>query len=108
VVKTLKMEGTPLDVAVSQNGRWIFVLTDKQTILVYSPDGKLKDKVALEHQVDKINVGPKEGQLYLTSQKNKSVQILNLAFIQDIHVSGSPFKGPKDAPVVVAVFTDFQ
>jgi len=53
-------------------------------------------------------VGPKEDVLLLTSGKAKTVQIITLDFVQEINVSGSPFKGKVDAPVAVATFNDFQ
>jgi hypothetical protein len=39
---------------------------------------------------------------------NKTVEIVTIDFIQNINVSGSPFKGPEDAAVVIAVFDDFE
>jgi hypothetical protein len=53
-------------------------------------------------------MGPKEDLLLLKSRKNRTVEILVLDFIQKINTSGSPFKGPKDAPVEIAVFSDFE
>ncbi len=108
IQKTLKTEKPPLDIAVSQNGKWIFVLTAKGSILIYSADGKLKDKLEVGEYVNGIEVGPKEDVLLLTSHKKKTVQILTLDFIHDIDISGSPFKGPVDAPVRIAVFSEFQ
>ena len=46
--------------------------------------------------------------LLLSSRKNKTVQILELNFVEQIDTSGSPFRGPENAPVVVAVFSDFE
>ena len=108
VTKTLNIEKTPLDVAVSVNGRWIFVLTQKGNILIYSGDGKLEDEVPVGKHVDDIEVGPEVDRLFLSSQKSKTVQILVLEFIQNFDVSNSPFKGPADAVVTIAVFSDFQ
>ena len=108
VKKTLKIEKTPVDVAVSLNGRWVFVLTAQGSILIYSGDGRLEDEIAVGKHVDGIKVGPEQDILLLTSRKNKTVEILVLDFIQNIDVSNSPFKGPVDAPVTIAVFSDFQ
>ena len=99
---------TPLDVAVSVNGRWVFVLTQQGSILIYSGDGKLEDEVSVGKHIDGIEVGPEEDILLLSSRKNKTVQILLLAFIQNFDISNSPFKGRVDAPVEIAVFSDFQ
>lgn len=108
VTKTLNIGKKPLDVAVSNNGRWIFVLTQQGSILIYSGDGKLEDEVSVGKHIDGIEVGPEEDILLLSSRKNKTVQILLLAFIQNFDNTNSPFKGRADAPVEIAVFGDFQ
>ena len=108
VKKTLNLESPPLDLAASLNGQYIYVLTAQKNILVYSVEGKLEGKIPVGSQVDSIKVGPWEDVILLTSKKNKQVQILLLDFIKDIDLSHSPFKGAADAPVEIAVFSDFQ
>jgi len=108
VQQKLKMDTPPLDVAVSTDGKWIFVLNDSGDILIYSLNGKLEDKISVGSHVDQIRVGPKDNLLLLSSRKNKTVEMLAIDFIQKINISGSPFKGPADAPVAIAVFSDFQ
>lgn len=44
----------------------------------------------------------------LSSRTGSTVQLITLDFIQNINVTGSPFKGPADAPIAIAVFSDFQ
>ena len=104
---TLQMDQSPLDVAVSPDGKHIFVLTESG-ILVYSQDGKLEDKIDVGYPGDQMKIGPGGKQLFITSRKNKTVQVVTIAFIVDINVSGSPYKGRQDAPVVIAVFSDYQ
>jgi hypothetical protein len=108
IYKTLKLDTQPLDVAVSQNGNSIFVLTKSGKILIYSPDGNLKDKIDVGNHVDQIKSGPGEEWLFLSSRKNKTIEILHIDFIQHIDISGSPFKGMENAPVAIVVFSDFQ
>ena len=108
VQQKLKMDTPPLDVAVSTDGKWIFVLNDSGDILIYSLNGKLEDKISVGSHVDQIRGGPKDNLLLLSSRKNKTVEMLAIDFIQKINISGSPFKGPADAPVAIAVFSDFQ
>jgi hypothetical protein len=106
---TLKLEVSPLDVAfISSNGWWVFVLTDQGEILIYSADGKLNNKFTAGIHLDAIEAGPRENILFLTSLKNRTVQVITVNFIYDINVSGSPFKRRADAPVVIAVFNDYQ
>jgi hypothetical protein len=108
VQQKLNMDTPPVDIAVSTDGKWIFVLNDSGNILIYSSNGKLEDKISVGSYVDQIRVGPKDNLLLLSSRKNKTVELLAIDFIQKINISGSPFKGSADAPVVIAVFSDFQ
>jgi len=105
--RTFQMDQSPLDVAVSPDGKHMFVLTESG-IFVYSQDGKLVDKIDVGYPVDQIKIGPRGKQLFITSRKNNTVQVVTIDFIVDINVSGSPYKGRQDAPVVIAVFSDFQ
>jgi protein-disulfide isomerase len=106
--RTLNLEETPLDTAMSAGGKYIFVLTDKGKVLVYTPDGNLSDTIAVDKSIDSIKAGPREEMLFLVSSKKKTVQVAVLDFVQEINTSGSPFKGAADAPVIIALFTDFQ
>jgi len=108
VQKTLQLESAPIDVALSLDGKRIFVLDDQGQILIYSTAGPFLDKIEVGNQFDHIKVGPKGAHLILNSRKNKSVQVITLDFIQNINVSGSPFKGSEDAAVVIATFDDFE
>ncbi len=108
IQQKIKIDAEPVDVAVSLNDMWIFVLNDKGEVLVYSKSGKLEEKIPVGKDFDQIRVGPRDNILYLNSRKNKTVEIVALDFIQNINITGAPFKGPVDAPVVIAVFTDFE
>jgi hypothetical protein len=106
--KTLQLDKTPIDVAVSPDGRRIFVLTDRGEVVIYSSAGKMEAKIDVGQHVDQLKLGPRGDSLILSSGKNKTVEIVTIDFIQQINVSGSPFKGPEDAAVVIAVFDDFE
>ena len=108
VAGTLNLKQKPRDAAIAPNGRWIYVLTYEGEILIYSSNGKLEDTISVGKSVEGIKVGPREDVLLLTSGKDKTVQLIILDFIQEINVSGAPFKGNTDAPVAVATFNDFE
>jgi hypothetical protein len=108
IKKTLQMEHTPLDVAVSRNGRWVFILNDRGHILIYASNGQLVRKIVVGNHVDKIKVGPLENILLLVSKEKKTVQVIDLKLPIGLDISGSPSKGPDDAQVVITVFSDFQ
>ena len=108
VHETLKVDGTPVDVAVSPTGQSIYALTDRGEILVYSTDGHLKDRVEVSKTVSSISVGPRDEILFLTDRTKGTIEVVTLDVVRDINISGSPFRGPEKAPVVIAVFSDFQ
>lgn len=108
IARTLTLEETPIDSALSAGGKYIFVLNDKGKVLVYTPDGRLDSTIPVDKSVDSIKAGPREEILLLVSSKNKTVQVAVLEFVQEISVAGAPLKGAADAPVSIVLFTDFQ
>ncbi|MEJ2365582.1 MAG: hypothetical protein P8017_13065 [Deltaproteobacteria bacterium] len=93
---------------MSLNGKYIFVLTDKGEIHIYSSDGNLEGTISVGEGVEGIKLGPRDDVLLVTNAKDKTVQVILLDFIQHINLSGSPVKGNPDAPVAIVTFTDFQ
>ena len=108
VAMTLKLTEAPRDAAMSLNGRLIYVLTENGEILIFESNGRLKDTISLDRQVESIEAGPREDVLLLTSGKEKKVEIVTLDLIQEIDISGSPFKGKADAPIAIVTFSDFE
>ena len=108
IKNTLKTAEPPLDVAVAPNGQSIFVLTTGGNILVYDGEGQLLDTINVGSHIDQIRVGPGGDQLFATSRENQTVEVIALNFIRKINTAGSPIKGPRDAPVTLTVFSDFQ
>ena len=108
VLNTLKLEAPPLDVAISPDGKSVFVLTHEGNIHIYEVDGRLKDKIEIGEKIDQINLDPQGKLLFATSRQNKTVKVIALDFIKQISTTGSPYKGLEDAPVVIADFSDFQ
>ncbi len=108
VLKTLNLEEPPLDVAFSGNRNHIYVLNNKGQILIFNPAGNLLDKIEIGPDIDRMKLIQGSDVLFLTSRKNKTIQIVQLDFVQKINIAGSPYMGPDNAPVVIAVFSEFQ
>jgi thiol-disulfide isomerase/thioredoxin len=106
--KILELKSQPLDVALSLNGKWLYVLSRQGDLLVYSGDGKLAGRVVVGEPADQIRTGPRDDTVLLMDMNKKAVRILTLDFIKEINIEGCPSKGPKDAPVVITEFTEFQ
>jgi hypothetical protein len=108
IIKDLDLKASPLDVAPSADGQWLYILTPGE-ILVYSlQEGKITDQVPVGKEFDRIVSLPRANGLTLSSSAKKTIQIIMLENVFTIDVSGLPFKGPRDAPVVIAVFDDYQ
>lgn len=108
IFQTLQLEEAAIDVALSPDERLVFVLTEQGEIIIYSSPTTVMAKFDVGKQVDQIRVSPKGDTLILNNRKDKTVQFIALDFIQNINVSGSPFKGPENAPVMIVAFNDFQ
>lgn len=100
--------GSPIDVAVSSDGKQIYALTKTGDVLIYGSDGRPAGTVHVGKEINFIRSGPSENQLLIGSTKLKSLKTISLEFIHEIDISGAPFQGAADAPVVIAVFMDYQ
>ncbi len=106
--RSLNIGARPLDVAISADGKTLFVLTDEGHVLVYGNDGSPSGKIAVGTQAEKIAADPDGERLYVTNRQGKRLDVITVDVIRVIAVEGAPFKGRPNAPVVVAVFSDFQ
>ena len=108
VIKDLDLKTTPLDVAPSLDGKWLFILTSGE-ILVYSfTEGRITDRIPVDKDFDKIASLPRADMFTIASTTKKALQIILFEAVYKIDVTGLPFKGPQDASVTVVVFDDYQ
>jgi WD40 repeat protein len=97
-----------INFAIADDGRSVFVLSHNGSIQMYGLDGRLRNKIEVGKHIDQIELGPRGGHLFATNRQNQTVEVIALDFIQKISIQGSPFKGPENAPVVIAEFSDFE
>jgi DNA-binding beta-propeller fold protein YncE len=108
IIAGLNTSARPLDVAVSADGRSVFVLSDDGVLSIYTSDGGLTEKINLGTQAERIAVAPDGERLYVTRRQAKRVDVVQLDYVRDINTVGAPSKGREKAPVTIAVFSDFQ
>jgi DNA-binding beta-propeller fold protein YncE len=108
IIQSLNTVGRPVDVAVSADGKSVFVLTDDGTLSIYTSDGALTERISLGYPAERIAVAPDGERIYVTPRQGKRVDVVQLDYVREINLSGAPFKGRANAPVTVVVFSDFQ
>jgi len=109
---SFKAANTPLDLASSVNGKYVFVLS-KGSVGIYTNDGKLVDAIAVDPSFNRISVSGLdlaniEDKIFLSSESTGNVQELNYSFIVSIDTANAPFLGMPKAPVNIVIFSDFQ
>lgn len=108
LLKQFQLTDRPLDIAISGDGQLLFILTPGK-VAVYPGlvDVPLK-QIPLDAGFDRMTYYEKTNVLILTNGTTNAVSVLEIDLVQKIAVEGSPFKGPEDATVVLAVFDDYQ
>ncbi len=108
IIKDLDLKNTPLDIASSADGQWLFILTPGEILVYSTQEGKITDRIPVDKDFDRMTSLPRADMLTITSSTKKALQIITLEAVYKIDVTGLPFKGSPDASVTVAVFTDYQ
>jgi len=108
VLKTIDLKAAPLDVAPSPDGQWMFILTPGEVQIYSLREGKITEHIPVDKDFDRIASLPRDNVLTISSSAKKIVQIVMLQPVYTIDVTNAPFKGPRDAPVTLVVFDDYQ
>ncbi len=106
--KPVELENQPTHVAVPPGGKLTSAHIEGEDIHAQSSAAELKGGMDGGSQVDGIESRAKADTLVPAKQGNSTVQRTSHHSIQNDDFSVSPFKGPADAPVAIAVFSDFQ
>ncbi len=97
-----------LDMVHSLDGKYIFILNDKQQVQVFNRQGQLQGSIPVSTGVSAIDIAPQGEMLYLIDNEKNTFTAVSISFVVNIDTADSPFEGPADAPVTIAVFTDFE
>jgi len=108
VQQTWPVTGKILAMVNSLDGKFVFLLNDKQQVQVFNNQGQLQGNIPVEAGVSAIDISPQGELLYLLNNTSQSFTAVAVSFVVDVDTNGSPFKGPADAPVTITLFTDFE
>ena len=102
------LDAKPLDIVHTLDNKKVFILGDDNRVHVYSAEGVKLGTIPVDKGVAGIDIAPRGEMLYLIDQDKNTFSSLTVSFTTTIDVTGSPFLGEANAPVVLAVFSDFQ
>lgn len=108
LVKRHVLDKAPLDVAQSVSDGRLFVLLEGGEVQIFSPEGQHEERFTVDSGVTSLEVSPDGQRLYLGNTKSKQLQLVDLAYVQELPVDNSPVKGAPNAPVTVTIFSDFE
>jgi hypothetical protein len=108
IIKDLDLKTTPLDIAPSIDGKWMFILTPGEILIFSVSDGTISDRIPVDKDFDRIAPLPRPDVITITSSTKKALQVIRFENIYKFDLTGLPFKGPQEASVTVAVFDDYQ
>ena len=106
--KTFKLDAKPIDMTTSADGKYTFVLAEGGKVFIIDSSGTVKDSLTVSESVVSIGTSPGGDFLLLADSKSNTLEVVKISFVIDVDITGLPFKGPSNAPVVIAVFSDYQ
>lgn len=104
----LKFGAEAIDFVNSLDGKYVFILTRDQRVLVYDQKGTLQGSIPVEAGVTGIDVAPQGQLLHLIDTEKKRTTTLLIDYVVSIDTANSAYKGDIDAPVEIVVFSDFE
>lgn len=105
---TWKLDAKPLDLVHTLDNQKVYILGDDNKVHLFSAQGKKLGAIPVDKGVTAIDIAPRGEMLYLIDEQKNTFTSLAISFVTPIDITGSPFLGNEDAPVVLAVFSDFQ
>lgn len=104
----LKLEASPLDVATSPDGKWIFILTPEKVLVYSTSDKKMAKEIPVKGGFDRLSYLSSENSLLLSNGSQKKIAFIELEPVHEFDFSNAAFEGPEKAPVTIVVFSDYQ
>ncbi len=104
----LGLKAPPLDVAASADGKWLYILCPGEIAIYSFNEDKIVKRIPVDKTVDRMIYVKEKNALVVTGRSGDTVRIIQLEVVNTFTTSGLPYKGPKLAPITIAVFSDYQ
>src|SRR5680860_986663 len=93
----LHLYSEALDIAISNDGSWTFVLTKSGMVIIYGASGDLIQSLKVGKGYDSIEYSTAGNKLLLSGSDKQELKILTLSMLYELDFRGSPFKGSANA-----------
>ncbi|MBN2382770.1 thioredoxin domain-containing protein [bacterium] len=98
----------PLDIVASRDGKVVFILT-KGEILQFDPSSKtVTGRIPIGPRFDRVDLADESNTLVLSSTSEKMIKLISYEIVYQLDLSLLPYLGPDNAPVVIAVFSEYK
>lgn len=105
--KQMAFDGIPLVLAPSADGKAVYVLV-RGKIIVYSPaENRILSFIIVDSDLDNMTV-TKDNYIVLSGSKSSLVDTYKVNKSVNIDLSKHSIKGYKEAPILIAVYSDYQ
>lgn len=104
----LGLKASPLDICASADGKWLYVLCSGEIAIYSFNEDKIVSRIPIDKSVDRMIYVKEKNALVVTSHSDNTVRVIQLEVVNTFTTGGLPHKGPKNAPVTIAVFSDYQ
>ena len=108
VIKEIDLKDQPLDMVTALDGKTIFILVPGEVLVQDMKTYDISQRISVGKEFDRLTYSPRNNTLILSSSTDKKLKVIQLERIHQFDFSGLPHFGPKDAPVTMVVFSDYQ
>jgi protein-disulfide isomerase len=104
----LGLKAPPLDISASADGKWLYILCPGEIVVYSFNEDKIIKRIPIAKAVDKMIYVKEKNALVVTSRSGDTVRIIQLEVVNTFTTAGLPYRGPKQAPITLVVFSDYQ
>jgi hypothetical protein len=108
VTKEIELKDEPLDMVTALDGKTLFILVPGEVLIQDMNSAEITQRISVGKEYDRLTYSFRKNSLILSSSSAKTIKVIQLERVFEFDLSGLPHLGLDNAPVTVAVFTDYQ
>ena len=108
VVKEIDLKDQPLDMVTALDGKTLFILVPGEVLVQDMDSAEITQRISVGKEFDRLTYSFRKNSLILSSSSAKRIKVIQLERIFEFDFSGLPYLGLDNAPVTIAVFSDYQ